>query len=505
MSLSSDQAVVLALKTIDMGKQALVFVNTKRSAEKVAEDISKKISKAGYEDLAENILRSLSRPTKQCRRLSGCVRKGIAFHHAGITQKQKDIIQDSFLKGKIKVIVATPTLAAGVDLPAFRAIIRDAKRYTSRGLQYIPVLEYMQMAGRAGRPSFDKNGEAVLIARTEAEKEELIDRYIHGEPENIYSKLAVEPVLRFYLLSLISGNFVRSRKQIIRFFSKTFWAYQYEDMDQLAGIIDRMLELLKDFGFITSRSGSDDAFMSADTMMDEKYIATTLGKRIAELYLDPVTANDFIRAMEKIPSSTGLCHMISYTNELRPLLRVKAREYDHINEKLAALEDEFAVDIPTPFDYEYDQFLNSVKTLLFFLDWMDETEEETLLEKYDIRPGEIKAKLDISDWLIYSCIEIAKILSLKKVQKELSELRLRIRHGARKELLPLLRLRNIGRVRARKLFSAGIRNIGDVKKASLTTLKQLLGPKVAEDIKSQVSLKKQDSRQDTLSFSDALS
>ena len=109
-------------------------------------------------------------------------------------------------------------------MPAFRTIIRDLKRYGYRGLAWIPILEYHQQAGRAGRPSFDKYGEAICIAASKSEKDNIHEKYIKGEPEEIYSKLAVEPVLRTYLLSLIATDFVKTKQQIFEFFSKTFWA-----------------------------------------------------------------------------------------------------------------------------------------------------------------------------------------------------------------------------------------------------------------------------------------
>ena len=67
-------------------------------------------------------------------------------------------------------------------------------------MDWIPVLEYLQMAGRAGRPEYEKEGQSIIIASDEDQKEEVYDKYILGQPEEIYSKLAVEPVLRTYLL-----------------------------------------------------------------------------------------------------------------------------------------------------------------------------------------------------------------------------------------------------------------------------------------------------------------
>ena len=112
-----DPTIKLVLDTIDKKKQALVFANTKNSAEKTAEDISKQIKKSSPEliKLAEDALKAIGTPTKQCKRLAICLKKGIAFHHAGLTYKQKDLIEDNFKAGLIKIICATPTLCISRD------------------------------------------------------------------------------------------------------------------------------------------------------------------------------------------------------------------------------------------------------------------------------------------------------------------------------------------------------------------------------------------------------
>src|SRR3990167_3212462 len=136
----SDNSVTnLALDTINLGKQAIVFANTKRSAEKAAEEIAKSINvgNADLERISDGILNALSRPTKQCERLAFCVKKGIAFHHAGLVEKQRHLVEENFRKGLIKIICCTPTLAYGINLPAFRSIVKDLKRYTMQGLSWI--------------------------------------------------------------------------------------------------------------------------------------------------------------------------------------------------------------------------------------------------------------------------------------------------------------------------------------------------------------------------------
>ncbi len=493
-AVTSDAAVNLALDTLKLGKQALVFVNTKRGAERVAEDISKKVKETNAElqELSERALHVLSRPTKQCERLARCLKKGIAFHHAGLAQEQREIIEEAFRNNKVRIICCTPTLAAGVDLPAFRTIIRDLRRYSGRGMSWIPVLEYLQMAGRSGRPSFDNYGEAIAVASGSSEAEEIIENYLRGEPEPIYSKLAVEPVLRTYLLSLIASGFIPTTSDMADFFSRTYWAHQYGDVEGLRAKLAKTLEQLEEWGFATVAGSvkSDSGFVSADQLEGKaKVRATAIGRRVSELYLDPLTASQLIHRLQRAAAKRlepfQLLHAVSFTLEMRPLLRVKQSELEWVEEQLALMEESL-LEEPRMWDYDYDEFIRSVKTAMFLNEWIEERDEEFLLEKYGIRPGEIRAKVDIADWLLYACQEFSKMMSFRDVSNYISRLRLRLKYGAKEELIPLLKLRNIGRVRARKLYNNRIRDVRELKEASLTTLAQLIGRKTAIDVKSQL-------------------
>ncbi|HLD19211.1 MAG TPA: helicase-related protein [Candidatus Nanoarchaeia archaeon] len=490
--ISADPVINLALDTISKGKQALLFVGTRPSAEKVAEDIAKKIKTESPEldKLSFDALEALQKPTQQCERLARTLKKGIAFHHSGLVREQKTLIEDAFREGKVRIICCTPTLAAGVDLPAFRAIIRDLKRFGDRGMNWIPVLEYLQMAGRAGRPRFDTEGQAIVFASTESEAEAITEKYLKGEPEEIFSKLAVEPVLRVYVLSMIASQVATTRARLHDFFMKTFWGHQFKDEKKLEHIIDRMVELLKEWKFVKIED-----FKSADE--DERINATEIGRRVSELYLDPLTAHQLIEGLKRVIPSSDLfsfSHLVSFTLEMRPLLRVRTREQEIIEQALASKN--LLIDEPSLYDEEYEDFINSVKTALFLEEWAEEKDEEYLLEKYSIRPGEIRGKLEIADWLLYATYELARMLKMQPLLKEIVKTRIRLRYGVKEELLPLLRLKGIGRVRARKLHNNKIRTIGDVKKSDIATLKAILGEKVALETKKQVeSTKKEDKEQ----------
>ena len=475
--MGNDSVVDVALDTVNLNKQALVFVNAKRSAERVAEDISKKLKPfEKAKELAEKVLSVLSKPTKQCERLAKCVCNGIAFHHSGLASKQRELIEVGFRNGTIKIICCTPTLAAGVDLPAFRAIIRDVKRYTKFGMTNIPVLEFMQMCGRAGRPKFDKFGEVIVIADTESEMNFIVDHYFNGGPEEIFSKLAVEPVLRKYLLSLISSRIISSRKSILDFFKKTFWAFQFEDFYKLEEILDDVLLMLVKWGFLEIK--------------DDSYNATLLGRRVSELYLDPFTAHVFITALKKASEITvksfSFLHLVCNSLEMRPLLRVKQKEFDEVLEKSALQHPFLLVPEPNMFDPEFDSWLNAFKTSLMLFDWIEEKDDEFILEKYDCRPGETRSKIEIANWLLFACYELARINKQQSLLKDIMKTRLRVKYGVKDELLPLVRLQGIGRARARKLFRHSIKDIKDLKKEPVEKLALILGVKLAESVKKQL-------------------
>lgn len=375
--------------------------------------------------------------------------------------------------------------SAGLDMPAFRTIIRDLKRYGGRfGMDWIQVLEYHQMAGRAGRPGHEDYGEAICIAQTEEEKNLIIDKFINGKPEEIYSKLAVEPVLRTYVLSLIATGFVRTRKELVDFFSRTFWAHQYQDMDKLEFIIDKMIGLLTEWEFLAGDAGFRPA------SVDDKLEATKLGTRVAQLYIDPLTANFIItclrRATSKVTREFSYVHMICSTLEMRPIFRAGMKDYELIENVIAEHEDEFITFVPTMYDMDYEEFQNSVKTTIVMIDWIEEMDEHDILEKYNVRPGELRAKLDNAEWLLNATIEFARLIGFLDLVKHIKKTQVRLKNGVREELLPLLRLTNIGRVRARLMFRNGIKDLGDVKTVDALKLAQLIGPKLAQDVKKQV-------------------
>ncbi|MCJ7450470.1 MAG: DEAD/DEAH box helicase [Candidatus Nanohaloarchaeota archaeon QJJ-9] len=471
--------------TLSQDKQMISFVRSRKSAESEAEKQGKvtkgNLSREEHrklEELSKRVKNVLGNPTKQCKRLSRCIKHGTAFHHAGLVGEQRHLIEDAFKDNLIKSISATPTLAAGVSLPAYRIVIRDVKRYTNSGLDFIPVLEYKQMAGRAGRPEHHDEGEAIAVAKDSGSKEEIRDRYILGEPEKIYSKLAMEPVLRMHTLSLIATGFAPDFDSLEDFFSKTFYAYQYGEISEIKEKLKGIVEKLEEYDFVEAK--------------DRNLRPTKLGKRVSELYIDPKTAYHLIETLEEArekeeTASVGLLQAIANTVEMQPLLKVKKGDKADLEDLLQKTEDRLLEEIPEPWeDYDYNRFLKSFKTALMLEGWINEEDEDEMMERFGVTPGGIRAKVENADWLLYACQEIATLKEWENMRNRTKKLRTRVKHGIKEELVRLVRFKGIGRVRARRLYEKGIETTSDIREVGFTRLKKMVGKRTAKRLKEEV-------------------
>jgi len=458
------------------GGQCLVFVNTRRSTETLAAKLAplmKEVMPEGPVEGVDRIIEDQGEPTTVGKRLSACVKRGIAFHNAGLSNEQRRFVETSFKKGTIKCIVATPTLAAGINLPARRVIIRDVHRYENGGNVSIPVLEIKQMCGRAGRPRYDPYGEAILLAKEEEEKTFLMDNYLLSEPEEIYSKLGSEPVLRSHVLATIATGTASSRDSLMDFMNSTFFAHQ-TTMIGLEEATDNVLGFLEQEEMVRS---------------DEHRIqATFFGHRVSDLYIDPLTAvklRDALREFKPGGSYFGLLHAMCSSPDMMTMY-LKRSDYQWVEQVLLNREEELLLKPPEDLD-QYDFYLAELKTACSLDDWVQELEEDDLLKKYGLGPGDLRNKVEVGEWLVYSMRELANIFN-KDAYPVLTELMVRIRYGVRPDLLDLVRLRGVGRARARSLFNHGVRSAEELREVDLTRLARIpkIGDSLAKGLKEQV-------------------
>ncbi len=463
--------------TLERSKQILIFYATKRNAEagavklsEITEKALKKDDEEKLDELSETILNALDRPTEQCIKLSKLVKKGVAFHHAGLVNKQRNAIEQAFKDNIIKAICSTTTLGLGVNLPAHTVLVRDISRFESGSNEMMGVNVILQLFGRAGRPKYDKEGRALIIAPYKDRVSELYKTYIISDPESVESKLGVIPVLRTHVLAFIAEKFLNDKKAIGNFLMKTFYGFQYGNEKHLKNLIDEIIEDLIGFGFIEE---SDRDF----------YTATKMGKRVSELYIDPVSARLMLNTMERENDLVGNLYMISNTLEMKPYMRATEEAEEMFAAYRFIFKDKKLYSEFERMDYGYYDPVRAFSTALMLKDWMDELKEQELVQKYKTTPGEIFSKLSNADWMIYSAIELAKLT--RKSQHDLIKIRVRLRYGIKEELLDLVRLEQIGRVRARMLFVNNIKTVSDIRNNKDRVVK-LFGKEIAQKILSQV-------------------
>ena len=502
------------------GGSSLVFVNSRRNAESAARRLAD-VTASRLTDDERDRLRDLAEEIRgvsdadTATDLADAVERGSAFHHAGLASEHRSLVEDAFRDRLIKCVSATPTLAAGVNTPASRVIVRDWRRYDGEfgGMKPLDVLEVHQMCGRAGRPGLDPYGEAVLLASDADTKDELFERYVWADPEPVRSKLAAEPALRTHVLATVASGFASTREGLLSFLDNTLYATQTDDEGRLAAVTDTVLDYLAVNDFVDrDRDGGT-----------ESLTATGIGHTVSRLYLDPMSAAEMIDGIRSAgrddPTATsddggafvrsadddgdepgfgtytragegdaepgaagggdepdapspevtplGLYHLVSRTPDMYELY-LKSGDRETYTELCYEREGEFLGDVPSEYeDVRFEDWLASLKTARLLEDWANEVDEDRITERYGVGPGDIRGKVDTAEWLLRAAETLARDVEGVDgdVVVAVREARKRIEYGVREELLDLAGVRNVGRKRARRLYEAGVETRTDLREA----------------------------------------
>ncbi|WP_363467171.1 ATP-dependent DNA helicase [Halogeometricum borinquense] len=519
------KTAALVADTLEEDGSSLVFVNSRRNAEAAAKRLKDVTSRALTDEersklaeLAQEIRDVSDAETSDT--LANCVAKGAAFHHAGLAAEHRSLVEDAFRDRLVKTVSATPTLAAGVNTPSRRVIVRDWRRYDGEfgGMKPLDVLEVHQMMGRAGRPGLDPYGEAVLLAKDSETRDELFERYIWADAEPVRSKLAAEPALRTHLLATIASGFAHTREGLLDFLDQTLYATQTDEPGRLEQVTDNVLQYLEANGFIERE--------------DEQLTATGIGHTVSRLYLDPMSAAEIIdglrwgadhreeklRALEGIasepetnksreteqaaeagrfqrasemvdadggvgdedgedtgdggqietdrtyPTALGLFHLVSRTPDMYQLY-LKSGDRETYTEECYEREPELLGKTPSEYeDVRFEEWLSALKTARLLEDWASEVDEDRITERYGVGPGDIRGKVETAQWLLGAAERLAGELDLSATVA-VREAKKRVEYGVRDELLNLAGVRGVGRKRARRLFEAGIETRNDLREA----------------------------------------
>jgi helicase len=389
-------------------------------------------------------------------------------------------------------------------------------------------MEVRQMLGRAGRPRYDPIGEAWLACKGGDPREvadEIADRYIHGPVEDITSKLAAEPAMRFHLLSSVATGGLNSRSEIRDFFSSTYLGHSQTN-SYLQENIDSMLRWLVEKRFIrrtnigenheswddetpswvdAAQSASGVSFSSNKSKepaeatfgfqrasrikistpvsfdveaLDTCYEATSMGERVAQLYIDPLSADIIIdglrRAVRRIVRQTlpvtefSLCHLVAATPDFLSLWP-KSSELEFgstLRQKAALVEDELLIESPID-----ERAMGLVKSAWCTEMWYQEEDMRNIEKEIGVTPGDVHSRTDLMAWLLLAAREVLlrdevfadeHLGDVAQLAGMIELTRARVRAGCKEDLLQLVQVRNVGRNRARTLSQMGIRTPADL-------------------------------------------
>lgn len=475
----NDVIVKIVEKAIEDNSQALSFVSTRRFTESLATYVAKKIDKKTtkeqkqkFKQVADKLLevpkKKGSLPTTTCLKLAEAAEKGVVFHHAGLFNEQKEIIEDEFRKGNILMITATPSLMYGVNLPSKYVVIRDHTRWTSNGPASIPVFDYEQMSGRAGRPQYDDVGYSYLVAKTMDEAFDLEARYVNGEIELTNSKLIDnKDAIYKQIIAQIASSLSKNLDDLNDFFGKTLYGFQMKNnpsmsmfaQDSLNWELESALEFLLQNGIIRATP--------------EGLKTTDFGNLIAKSNYAVETAvkiKEYVSTMEKL-NPAEMIYALAETPDL-PLISFKGRKSkDPVRDKLSEC-GLFAVDIGNP-----------EATAVSLIEWIDERNEYEIENAYNVYSASTRRSAYEASRLVKFAKNTLEVLGNYSNLKDMDYLSARLYYGVKEDIIPLVvGVKRLGRKRARLLMKTFGNNLSEASEKELQKVEGI-GPKLAGKVK----------------------
>ncbi|KAG8522018.1 DNA polymerase theta, partial [Galemys pyrenaicus] len=509
-----DHVVSLCYETIRDNHSVLLFCPSKKWCEKLAEIIAREFYNLHHQ--AEGLIRpselppvileqkGLSEVMDQLKHLpSGLdsvlqktVPWGVAFHHAGLTFEERDIIEGAFRQGRIRVLAATSTLSSGVNLPARRVIIRTPI-FSGRPLD---ILTYKQMVGRAGRKGVDTLGESILICKN-SEKSKGI-ALLQGSLKPVRSCLRQEgdevtaSMIRA-ILEIIVGGVANTPGDMQTYASCTFLASSMkegrqeikknQDSNHL-GAIEACVMWLLENEFIQITEASDGS-------VGRMYHPTHLGSATLSSSLSPTDTLDIFadlqRAMKGLVLENDLHIVYLVTPMFEDWITIDWYHYFCLWEKLptsmkrvaelVGIEERFLAQcvkgkVVTRTERQHRQMAVHKRffTSLVLLDLISEVPLKEINRKYGCSRGQIQS-LQQSAAIYAGMITVfSNRLGWHNMELLLSQFQKRLTFGIQRELCDLIRVSLLNAQRARVLYASGFLTVADLAMADVAEVETIL-------------------------------
>lgn len=205
-------------------KPVLIFVSSRRQTRLTALDLISFLARDArpkqWLHMSELEMAQLCQNQVTDHNLKLTLAFGIGLHHAGLNDKDRTLVEELFINQRIQVLIATSTLAWGVNFPAHLVIVKGTEYYDGKSKRYVdfPITDVLQMMGRAGRPQFDDSGIAVIM--------------VHDVKKHFYKKFLYEPfpvessllmVLSDHLNAEIVASTITTTQEAIEYLTWTYF------------------------------------------------------------------------------------------------------------------------------------------------------------------------------------------------------------------------------------------------------------------------------------------
>ncbi|XP_031219687.1 DNA polymerase theta isoform X2 [Mastomys coucha] len=508
-----DHIVSLCYETIRDNHSVLIFCPSKKWCEKVADIIAREFCNLHHQpeglvkssEFSSVILdqKSLLEVKDQLKRspsgldsvLKNTVPWGVAFHHAGLTFEERDIIEGAFRQGFIRVLAATSTLSSGVNLPARRVIIRTP---VFSG-QPLDILTYKQMVGRAGRKGVDTMGESILICKN-SEKSKGI-ALLQGSLKPVHSCLQrqgeVTASMIRAILEIIVGGVASTSQDLQAYAACTFSAAAVKEGepgrrrsqdDAQLGAVDACVTWLLENEFIQVAEPSDGTG-------GKVYHPTHLGSATLSSSLSPTDTLDIFADLQRamkgfvLENDLHIVYLVTpvfedWTSidwyrffclwEKLPTSMKRVAELVGVEEGFLARCVKGKVVARTERQHRQMAIHKRFFTSLVLLDLISEMPLKEINQKYGCNRGQIQSLQQSAAVYAGMITVFSNRLGWHNMELLLSQFQKRLTFGIQRELCDLIRVSALNAQRARLLYASGFLTVADLARADLAEVEVLL-------------------------------
>ncbi|XP_046737079.1 DNA polymerase theta [Diprion similis] len=486
----SDNILQLCIETISDGHSTLIFCPTKNWCEKLAHQVAAMFFKLGSEkttlgkilknQLDSNAIEETLSQLKRCPAglddiLKSTVSFGVAFHHAGLTMDERDIIEGSFRTGSLRVLIATSTLSSGVNLPARRVIIRSLMFHG----KVIDTLTYRQMIGRAGRMGKDTAGESILICKP---NEKIAAESLLSAPlDPVESCLEGSGPLIRALLEAVASE-VACTPADINLYARCMLA-SFNPENNVDTHTKEAMNYLTINEFITVQETKEK---------EQRWVATALGKACLASSVSPGDGlflfEELQRARKCFVLETELhiiylvtpFHSGNLTGQIDWMiffnLWKSLSECERRVGQMVGIEERFFMSAIRGIAKHGKQqnIHRRFFTALALHDLVREMPLTTVSEKYGCSRGVLQSLQQSASTFAGMVTQFCKQLGWDCMELLFCQFQARLQFGVCRELLDLLRLPMLNGLRARSLYKEGIKCVADLATADELSVERAL-------------------------------